>query len=191
MKSGHSWTRRNGLLSRKEYFAFTGIWPSEAELDRVNNEISKVNMKDVEDNLETYFKPLRQAIIRPKKQPPAAENVAPKFINCFLPKGRSASVIYLVQVRDHPGVVKIGRTTKWNQRRKSYENWNLRAGDGIIRERTFVFTEEFVDLPALEKYLILSMPYEKAFGEEWFFAEFDEAVEHVENLVTETRLSFL
>ena len=171
-------SRRKTKIDHREYFGFTGVWPSDDELNRINADLfgknggaKKIKPIDSDRNIKAPQVKL--------------------FANCFLPKGRSASIIYLVQVRSHLDVVKIGRTTKWAQRRKCYENWNLSPGNGVVRERLFIITEEFVDLPALEKFLIASMPYEKAFGEEWFYADFDEAVEHVEGMVTNTRLSYV
>lgn len=113
------------------------------------------------------------------------------LVRSFAPTGRSQHVIYVVQLFEHPDVVKIGRTTNWNGRRKSYATWNLSAGDAIARERALVITEEFVDLPRLEEALLTSLHHPRRHGREWLVADFDEVVRHVEMFLCEHALTFL
>ena len=109
----------------------------------------------------------------------------------FVPKGRSVFVLYAVTLREHPEVVKVGRTTRWNNRRVAYANWNLSDGDAILFERTFTITEEFVDLPALEKALLGWLPYPLKHGYEWFVADFEEACREIDRFLCEARLSYV
>ena len=81
-----------------------------------------------------------------------------------VPNGRSSAVLYVVTLKEHAGVVKVGQTQKWGNRRKSYANWNLRPGDAIKAERAFVLTEQFVDLLRLECELIAQL---RAAGIHW------------------------
>lgn len=112
------------------------------------------------------------------------------LVRSFLPRGRSQFVIYVVELREHPGVVKVGRTTKWHQRRLSYARWNLRAdGDAIAREMTFVLADEYVDLPALEMGIIQASPFPLHHGAEWFRADFDEYCQFVDRFICETGLT--
>lgn len=113
------------------------------------------------------------------------------LVRSFLPGGRSQSVIYAVTLHDHPGVVKVGRTAKWKQRRTAYENWNLRPGDGIADERVFVLTEEFVDLPALEKHILATLPFPLRSGTEWFTADLDDVARVIDQILTACGLSYV
>lgn len=114
-----------------------------------------------------------------------------QFAPCFVPKGRKAFVIYAVVVKDHPSVVKIGRTYHWSSRRKSYATWNLSSQDAVIAERTFTITEDYVDLCTLEKDILVSAPFPLAFGREWFNASIEDAERHIDAFITSAALSFI
>ena len=113
-------------------------------------------------------------------------------LTCFVPTGRSVAVLYVVSVKEHPGVVKIGRTMRgWNQRRREYAFWNLCAGDGIDREMIFTITEEFVDLAKLEAEVLAAMPFPVRSGREWFVADFDEACRLVDQFLCQHDISYV
>lgn len=120
----------------------------------------------------------------------AAEGKREKPYRCFVPSGRSGFYIYVVSVVDHPGVSKIGRTVKWNNRRKAYANWNLRPGDGIDQERVYCITDEFVDLNAVEAAILEAAPWPVRSGSEWFLVDFDDACRHVEEMLCVGGLSY-
>jgi hypothetical protein len=110
---------------------------------------------------------------------------------CFVPRGRTENVIYLVVVKDHPRTVKIGRTKKWKSRRREYATWNLAPGDGIVAERIFRLTEEYVDLDALEADLIKAMPFPVVHGREWFRADIDEMGRCIDRFLCASELSYV
>jgi len=112
------------------------------------------------------------------------------FVDSFMPRGRTESVVYAVQVRDHPDWVKVGRTTKWRNRRQAYANWNLRNGDGIIDERIFKIVEEYVDLVILERDLLQAMPFPVVYGREWFCTDIDETQRFIDKFLWESDLSY-
>src|SRR5688572_11159860 len=99
---------------------------------------------------------------------------------CFLRKGRNQPTVYAVALRDHPGLVKVGRTGNWERRRRAYDQWNLAPGDAISDFRTFLITEEYVDLARLELCIIERMQGEPAFGKEWFRAELGDVCDMIE-----------
>jgi hypothetical protein len=109
---------------------------------------------------------------------------------CFAPPNRSSYVIYAVVLRDHPDIVKIGRTTKWHARRKQYAEWNLAKGDGIAHEVTFCINEEFIDLVKLENEILARMQYPLAHGHEWFSCELEQAVSIIEALLCEYEITY-
>tara|TARA_S200002703_G_C3801784_1_gene247840 strand:- start:3472 stop:3912 length:441 start_codon:yes stop_codon:yes gene_type:complete len=108
----------------------------------------------------------------------------------FMPRGRTSFTIYVVAVRDHPNVTKVGRTTKARQRKYSYECWNLAAGDAITHWTEFTLNDEFVDLPALEKHILSSLDFSIYSGKEWFAAEPEDVVRVVDCLLAETGLNY-
>lgn len=110
---------------------------------------------------------------------------------CFVPNGRRSFVLYAVTLREHPGVVKIGRTTNWNTRRREYENWNLAAGDGLMAKRLFIITEEWADLPALEQVILETMPHRRRHGKEWFLADLVDAAEHIARVLDDYGLTYI
>jgi hypothetical protein len=109
----------------------------------------------------------------------------------FLPKGRTHQVIYVVCVRDHPGVVKIGRTSRWLHRRRVYANWNLSNGEAITHERTFCLTDEFIDLEKLEAEILSRAQYPLAHGYEWFRADFDDVCRFIDATLLELDITYL
>lgn len=115
----------------------------------------------------------------------------PRPVRCFVPKGRSEYVIYAVCLREHLGVVKVGRTTRWKNRRKVYASWNLAIEDAVLAERVFTITEEFVDLPALEAALLSAMPFPRRHGLEWFRANFDDVCEVIDRFLSEHDISYV
>ncbi len=111
-------------------------------------------------------------------------------VKCFLPAGRSGSFIYAIVLVDHPGVVKIGRTVRWNQRRHAYANWNLRDGDGIAEERVFRINEEYVDLAALETEILNRAPWRRRHKLEWFVAELDDVCHLIDQVMCEGGITY-
>lgn len=112
------------------------------------------------------------------------------LVSTFVPSGRSGYYLYAVVLRDHPDKVKIGMTSKWKQRRQSYATWNLASGDGILDERVFAITEEFIDLKKLENHVVKTFNAPIAFGSEWFFATLDEASRHIDVVLSEHGISY-
>lgn len=113
------------------------------------------------------------------------------LVRNFLPRGRSESIIYAVVLREHPEVVKVGRTTRWANRRKAYACWNLANGDGILDERVFIITDEFVDLPHLEAHVLSAMPFPIRHGNEWFTADLDEVCRLIDQILCAAGLSYI
>ena len=113
------------------------------------------------------------------------------LVRTFVPKGRTGAYLYAVALHEHPGVVKVGRTANWQARRKSYAAWNLSASDAVAAERVFCLTEDFVDLPALERFILGSLPFPIRFGSEWFTAEIDDAAREIDRLLCESGLSYV
>ena len=111
------------------------------------------------------------------------------FARCFLPKGRTAQVLYAVSVKDHEGVVKIGRTRNWRSRRIAYDNWNLARGDAVTASRAFVLTDEWLDLPRLEAAMLAQCPFPLRAGSEWFHADFDEMCEFIARFLDDAGIS--
>lgn len=121
---------------------------------------------------------------------PTKEAVGPRDyvrvpVSTFSPPGMGSYWLYAVSVVDHPKAVKIGRTGSWARRKKSYRNWNLRCGDGILAERAFLIAEEYVDILALEAELILRCRAEMEIyrGQEWFHGSVDGASEVIQRLL--------
>lgn len=112
------------------------------------------------------------------------------MVKCFVPKGRSGHYIYAVSLKDHPDVVKIGMTTKWKDRKKTYENWNLRRGDGIDKEMVFVVTQDFVDLAALEKHILENICLPLRHGAEWFHGDFDDVCRRIDRILCAAEIDF-
>lgn len=112
------------------------------------------------------------------------------FVSDFTPRTGRAPVIYAVTLVDHPGVVKIGRTMHWSSRRVAYANWNLRSGDGIANEAVYLLTEEYVDLPRLERDILALTPFPLRHGAEWFDADFESICAHIDQFITSTGFSF-
>lgn len=113
------------------------------------------------------------------------------WVGSFLPRGRSQYILYAVALSEHPGVTKVGRTTRWDRRRASYARWNLSDGDAIAAEQTFVITEEFVDLAKLEAALLAGLPFPTRHGREWFVADFDDVCRAIERFLCEHGLSYV
>ncbi|NNH67813.1 GIY-YIG nuclease family protein [Rhizobium laguerreae] len=113
------------------------------------------------------------------------------LVSSFIPAGRTAFYIYAIVVKDHLDKVKIGMTKKWSSRRFSYANWNLAQGDGILDERVFIITDEFIDLGKIEAFILATFGAERAFGNEWFNASLDDAARHIDRVFCETNISYV
>lgn len=100
-------------------------------------------------------------------------------VRCFVPAGRSCPALYAVTLKDQPGVVKVGRTNRWTQRRKAYADWNLRRGDGIDREVLFEIHDEWCDLEEMEAQVLRSMNLPLRHGFEWFVGSLEAAVDAI------------
>lgn len=98
---------------------------------------------------------------------------------------RSENVLYLVVLKEHPDVIKVGRTTKWASRRREYDNWNFARGDGVAESAVYFITEEYVNLAMLEKACItgLAAQFPVFNGNEWFKAPLREAQRVVEEVL--------
>jgi hypothetical protein len=118
-------------------------------------------------------------------------DVGAPLATCFVPRGRTEYVIYAVNVRDHAGITKVGRTTKWANRRVAYANWNLALGDAITGERVFRLTDEFVDLVALEAHILNSLPFARFRGNEWFVGELDDVAREIDQILCASDLSYI
>lgn len=110
---------------------------------------------------------------------------------CFVPRGRSEYCIYAVELAEHRGVVKVGRSARWQQRRTTYADWNFAKGNGISRERVFRVTEEFVDLAKLEAHILASLPFSIRHGREWFEADLDDVTASIEAILQRCGLSYV
>lgn len=128
---------------------------------------------------------------RQKKRIAALYGERGPLVKSFLPSGRTAPVIYTVSLLEQPGITKVGRTTKWCQRRRAYADWNLAHGDGIRSEATFLITEEFVDLAKLEQHILANIGLPLHWGREWFRGEFSDVTDVVRELLHRTNLSFI
>lgn len=99
-------------------------------------------------------------------------------------------VLYAVVLREHPTIVKIGRTTNWKQRRREYDNWNFADGDGIAKSIIFLITEEFCDLNGLEAECLGTMDAPRVRGAEWFRASIDDAHTVISQVLTDNALTW-
>lgn len=122
-----------------------------------------------------------QAALRKRQKAP---------VRCFVPRGRSSAVLYIVALKEHSGVVKVGRTTRWKNRRVFYDTWNLTPSGAIAAERVITITEDYVDLPALEAALLNWLEFPMKHGREWFIAEFEDVSRAVDEFLNETGLSY-
>lgn len=113
-----------------------------------------------------------------------------KLVKDFSAAGGKGLFIYAVTVKQHPDKVKIGMTRKWKARRFSYANWDLSKGDAITAERVFCISEEFVDLAKLENHILMTFSYPVAFGNEWFYADIDDAARHIDRVMCEHGISY-
>lgn len=105
---------------------------------------------------------------------------------------RTQYVLYAVTLREHPGIVKLGRTTSWKQRRNEYDKWNFADGDGIAMCALFCLTEEYVDLPALEAACLSAMAMQcpRYRGNEWFKGTLEQAVQAIEDVLATAQTSY-
>ena len=104
---------------------------------------------------------------------------------------RIQQVIYAVVLREHPTIVKIGRTTNWLRRRSSYDNWNFALGDGISNLAVYCVTDEYVDLAGLESACLGAMNKPLVRGFEWFRADLDHARKAIESILIASQISFV
>ena len=107
-----------------------------------------------------------------------------------LPKGRSNYVIYAVVLREHPTIVKLGRTTNWRNRSREYHDWNFATGDGVLASAVYCITEEYVDLAAVEAACLGAMGQLPHRGKEWFKATLQQAKDAIESVLCNAQLSF-
>jgi hypothetical protein len=105
-------------------------------------------------------------------------------------RGRSNYLIYAVVLKDHPNIVKLGRTSNWNSRRNEYLNWNLCDGDGILDFAVYCLTEEWVNLPQLESACLSAMPTRPYRGREWFRASLEDAKLAIEDTLNTAQISY-
>ena len=99
--------------------------------------------------------------------------------------------IYAVVLREHPTVVKLGRTTSWQQRRRAYDTWNFADGDGVLAYRVYSITEEYVDLAGLEALCVAMMDKPRVRGNEWFRADLAYATAKIEEALESSGLSYI
>ena len=105
---------------------------------------------------------------------------------------RSSFTLYAVVLREHPRVVKIGRTTRWVRRRAEYDSWNFANGDGVLHCSVYDIAEEYVDLAMLEKAVINGMAanFPMFRGAEWFAASLEDAVAVIEDVLHTAGISY-
>jgi hypothetical protein len=90
--------------------------------------------------------------------------------------------LYAVELPD--GVVKIGRTSNWRQRLKTYR--------GSMRVLVWLLTEEWADAVQLEAALLQRLTHPRLAGRlEYLAADFDDVVEQVERMLGEFGVSYL
>lgn len=104
--------------------------------------------------------------------------------------GSNNYIIYAVILKDHPEIVKLGRTNNWYRRSYEYVYWNLANGDGIQDLAVYCITEEYVNLPMLETACLSAMPRRPYRGKEWFKASLDEAKKAIECTLNASQLSY-
>lgn len=107
-----------------------------------------------------------------------------------IPKGRSRYVIYAVVLKEHPSIVKLGRSMRWHQRRREYDNWNFADGDGVQEFHAYCITEEYVDLNAVESACLGAMGINPYRGNEWFKSTLEHAKEAIESVLSSAQLSY-
>ena len=102
-------------------------------------------------------------------------------------------MLYAVVLREWPGVVKVGRTTKWASRRREYDNWNFADGTGVLRCVTYVITEEYADLAALELACIngMAMMCPRHRGNEWFKGSMEGAMSVIADVLHTAGVSYV
>jgi T5orf172 domain len=106
---------------------------------------------------------------------------------------RSSYTIYAVTLREHPEIVKIGRTTNWRSRRNAYDTWNFASGDGVLGGVLYTITDEYVDLSAVEKACLsgMSMICSIHRGSEWFHGTLDDAKKVIDDILCAGGITFL
>ena len=119
-----------------------------------------------------------------KKQSPSG------MIQTFLPSGRSGIYLYALILKERPDMAKIGRTNNWNNRRKSYAQWNFSEEDAILSEAVFCIHDEYADLPAIENHILQTIEFPLAWGREWFSCSLEDATRHIDRVLTELEISF-
>jgi hypothetical protein len=102
-------------------------------------------------------------------------------------------VIYAVVLREHPTIVKLGRSTRWKNRRKNYDNWNHAPGTGIAAGRVYTLNDEFVDLTAVEGACLeaMTLRFPLFRGNEWFRASLEEAQRTIEGILSDGALAYI
>lgn len=107
-------------------------------------------------------------------------------------RSRTHLVLYAVVLREHPEIVKIGRTTNWNSRRREYDTWNFADGNGVLAAAVYCITEEYVDLPALESACLYGMGFfcAKHRGNEWFKGDIEVARKVIEDVLHTAQVSY-
>lgn len=109
----------------------------------------------------------------------------------FMLSGRRSYVIYAIAIRQHPGAVKVGQTSRWAARRHEYAQWDLSEDDAITAERVFTITEEFVDLARLEAAILAGLPFPIYRRREWFRADLDDVARWIDQFLCEVGLSYV
>lgn len=106
---------------------------------------------------------------------------------------RTQYVLYAVTLREHPGILKLGRTTKWSSRRREYDNWNFASGDGVEDCAVYIITEEYADLAALEKACLDGLATVRPIhrGNEWFKASFADGKAVIEDVLNTCGMTYV
>ena len=106
---------------------------------------------------------------------------------------RTHSVLYAVVLKEHPGIVKLGRTTNWKQRRREYDNWNFSEGNGVLVCAVYCITEEYVDLAGLASACMNGMAVAAPIhrGREWFKSTIEHARLVIEDVLHTAQISFI
>lgn len=105
----------------------------------------------------------------------------------------SRYIIYAVTLREHDGIVKLGRTTNWKTRRREYDCWNFADCDGMSACSVFIVTDEYIDLPALERACLSEMANRHSLhrGAEWFSGTLRDAEEVITGVLEAGQISYI
>ena len=100
-------------------------------------------------------------------------------------------MLYAVVLKEHPTIVKVGRTINWKTRRREYDCWNLADGDGVLECATFTINEEYCCLPGLEAECLGRINAPLVRGTEWFRTNIEHAKETIRQVLYDNAMSHI